>query len=91
MAERMNGMASAIYEEFIDYWEGNYRLHRDNTPLFARMDALAHKQGLQSKREEVMQELLQQTMGIRSSLRKIQILKVLKPWRHQIYFYIKVF
>ena len=52
MAERMSGMAAVVYEEFIDHREGNYRLHRDNAGLFARMDALAHRQEIQSQREE---------------------------------------
>ena len=40
-------MALAEYEEFMDYWKGNYHLHRDNDMMFARMDALAHRQELQ--------------------------------------------
>ena len=52
MVERMTGMASVVYEEFVDCWEGNYHLHRDNDSIFARMDALAHRQEIQVQREE---------------------------------------
>ena len=45
-------LASSIYEEFVDYHKGNYRLHRDNDRIFVRMDALACRQELQVQREE---------------------------------------
>ena len=47
MAELMSGMASPVYEEFVDYQEANYRLHRDNTQIFARLNSLAHRKELQ--------------------------------------------
>ena len=40
----MSGMALEVYEEFVDYRKGNYRLHRDNDQMFARMESLDHRQ-----------------------------------------------
>ena len=40
VAKRMSGIASAVYEDFVDYRDGNYRLHKNNNQIFARMDAL---------------------------------------------------
>ena len=40
-------MASTVYEEFVDYRKGNYRLLRDNDQIFASMEALACRQELQ--------------------------------------------
>ena len=59
----MSGMASTVYEEFVDYQMGNTQLHRDNDQIFARIDALAQTKELQVQKEESNTQYLASLMA----------------------------